>query len=424
MKRFLHIFTLTSLCVCAASVSAQENNPVALASGNEELSTCIATNPFSDNWELSAGMQGLSFFSNQETALDISKSPFASFRTNISFAVAAAKWFTPQIALRTKISGAWGRSVSTDIKKKNAVNYMHLHEDVMINLSNILYDYEADRKWNIIPYFGGGMVRNFTYNENALIFSLGVMPTYRINNRLKAFTDLSINITGDEFDNQTVISKKHDRWITAEIGVTYELGHNRWHRAKELEGIEIISWQETQCKKEEMKSLQNMVDKYYEGALKNIRSEMEKQSEKNRQTYKSNNIKNSNNTTKKNKNENIAEKMSVTAEENEEKAPQISIFFELGSAELTHRSQLVNIKKLVQTAKEEEKNIVVTGYADSQTGNQQLNERLSARRADTIVKELMEMGIDAKNIKIVIGGGVNICHQVPANRRVVVSLEE
>ncbi|MBQ9571189.1 MAG: OmpA family protein, partial [Prevotella sp.] len=92
--------------------------------------------------------------------------------------------------------------------------------------------------------------------------------------------------------------------------------------------------------------------------------------------------------------------------------------------ELTHRGQLVNIKKLVQTAKDERRNIIVTGYADSQTGNQQLNERLSAQRADTIVKELLEMGVDAKNIKIVIGGGVDILRQVPANRRVVVSLDE
>ena len=106
------------------------------------------------------------------------------------------------------------------------------------------------------------------------------------------------------------------------------------------------------------------------------------------------------------------------------KVPDISIFFELGSAELKHRGQLVNIKKLVQTAKEERRKIVVTGYADSQTGNQQLNERLSARRADAIVKELLEMGIEMQNIKIVIGGGVNILNQVPANRRVVLSLGE
>ena len=139
MRRFFQIYTIASLCVCAASVSAQEKTPVALTSDDEELATSIATNPFSHNWELSVGLQGLSFFSNQETALDISKSPFASFRTNIGIAVSAAKWFTPQIALRSKLSGAWGRSVSTDDKNENAVNYMHLHEDVMVNLSNIVY---------------------------------------------------------------------------------------------------------------------------------------------------------------------------------------------------------------------------------------------------------------------------------------------
>lgn len=392
MRRFFHIYTIASLCVCASSVSAQEKTPVALAT-DEELATSIATNPFSHNWELSVGLQGLSFFSNQETNLDISKSPFASFRTNIGLAVSAAKWFTPQIALRTKLSGVWGRSVSTDDKNENAVSYMHLHENVMVNLSNIIYDYEDGRKWNIIPYFGVGMTRNFTHNENALTFSLGIMPTYRLNDRLKAFADLSFTITGDEFDNQALINnnifKNHDRWLAAEIGVTYELGQNRWHRAVELEGIEIVPWQETQ---REMKRIRrqnkDLIDKMM-------------WMENNTQT-----------------------KEAAAAPTIISKVPEISIFFELGSAELKHRGQLVNIKKLVQTAKDERRNIIVTGYADSHTGNQQFNERLSAQRADTIVKELLEMGIDTKNIRIVIGGGVDILHQIPANRRVVVSLEE
>lgn len=391
MRRFFHIYTLASLCVCAASVSAQEKTPVALTSDNEELATSIATNPFSHNWELSVGLQGLSFFSNQETALDISKSPFASFRTNIGFAVSAAKWFTPQIALRTKLSGAWGRSVSTDDKEGNAVNYIHLHEDVMVNLSNIIFDYEAGRKWNIIPYFGVGMARNFTHNENALTFSLGIMPTYRLTDRLKAFADLSFNITGDEFDDQTVISKNifqnHDRWLAAEIGVIYELGHNKWHRAVELEGIEVVPWQETQ---REMKRIRRQ--------NKDLRDKM-MWMEDNPQTKE------------------VAAAPTIIS-----KVPEISIFFELGSAELTHRGQLVNIKKLVQIAKEENKNIIVTGYADSQTGNQQFNEKLSAQRADTIVKELLDMGVDTEHIKIVIGGGVDILKQIPANRRVVLTL--
>ena len=105
-------------------------------------------------------------------------------------------------------------------------------------------------------------------------------------------------------------------------------------------------------------------------------------------------------------------------------SPEVSIFFEIGSSELNHRGQLENIKKLVEVAKNEQRTIIVAGFADSSTGNVQLNEKLSARRADTIVKEIMEMGIDAQQIKIVIGGGVNTLNPVPANRRVVVSLGE
>lgn len=388
MRKFFHFFTFASLCVCAVSVSAQEKTPVALTTDDENLTTGIATNPFSHNWELSVGLQGLSFFSNQETALDISKSPFASFRTNMGIAISVAKWFTPQIAMRTKLSGVWGRSVSTNDKKLNAVNYIHLHEDVMVSLSNIIYDYKEGRKWDIIPYFGVGITRNFTHNENALTFSLGIIPTFRISNRLKTFVDLSYNITGDEFDDKIIVNKNifknHDRWIAAEIGLTYEIGHNRWHRAVELEDIEIVPWQETQ---REMKRIRQQ-----NNDLRNKMTWMEQNPQ--------------------------------TKETIINKVPETSIFFELGSAELTHRGQLENIKKLVQTAKEEKRNIIVTGYADSQTGSQQFNERLSARRADTIVKELLEMGIDAHNIKIVVGGGVDILHQIPANRRVVISLEE
>ena len=37
MRRFFQIYTIASLCVCAASVSAQEKTPVALTSDEEEL---------------------------------------------------------------------------------------------------------------------------------------------------------------------------------------------------------------------------------------------------------------------------------------------------------------------------------------------------------------------------------------------------
>ena len=378
---------MMSVCVCA-DASAQEKTPVALATQAEYS---VATNPFSQNWEVSLGIQGLSFYSNQETSLDLSGNPFKGFRTQLGIAASVAKWFSPEIALRTKASGFWGRSVSSDDKDVNAVKYMAIHEDVMVNLSNAIYDYKADRLWSVIPYVGLGMVRNFTHNENALTFDLGLVNTYRINDRLKAFLDLSFNITGDEFDDRTFISKNifknHDRFLAAEIGVTYELGQNKWKRVADMDNIEIVPWEETQ---REMKRIRRQ-----NKDLKDKINWMDSQNVKD-------------------------EAAAPTIISN---IPEISIFFEIGSAELNHRGQLENIKDLVQTAKEEKRTIVVTGYADSSTGNTQLNEKLSARRADTIVKELMEMGIDAQQIKIVIGGGVNTLDLIPANRRVVVSLE-
>ena len=378
---------MMSVCVCA-DASAQEKTPVALATQAEYS---VATNPFSQNWEVSLGIQGLSFYSNQETSLDISGNPFKGFRTQLGIAASVAKWFAPEIALRTKASGFWGRSVSSNDKAANAVKYITIHEDVMVNLSNAIYEYKADRLWNVIPYAGLGMVRNFTHNENALTLDLGLVNTYRINDRMKAFLDLSFNIAGDEFDNQAFISKNifknHDRFLVAEIGVTCELGQNKWKRVADMDDIEIVPWEETQ---REMKRIRRQNKE-----LKEKINWMDSQNTKD-------------------------EAAAPTIISN---IPEISIFFEIGSAELNHRGQLENIKELVQVAKDEKRAIVVTGYADSSTGNMQLNEKLSARRADTIVKELMEMGIDEQQIKIVIGGGVNTLDLVPANRRVVVSLE-
>ena len=65
----------------------------------------VFTNKFADNWEASFGVEGLSFYSSKEEELDISKSPFKSFRANFGAAATIGKWFTPEIGLRTKASG-------------------------------------------------------------------------------------------------------------------------------------------------------------------------------------------------------------------------------------------------------------------------------------------------------------------------------
>lgn len=390
MNRLLLVFALTSSfsSFCDNANAQEEKTPVALA---PEAKYSVATNPFRQNWEVSLGLQGLSYFSNQENGLELSGNPFKSFRTQLGLAAAVSKWFSPEIALRTKLSGVWGRSVSTDNKDLNSVKHLQFQEDVMLNLSNIIYDYKADRTWNVIPYGGIGFARNFTHKETALTLSLGIVNTYRITDKLKAFCNLSFTIAGDEFDNRPTSSSKnifknHDRWFGAEIGVTLELGQNKWKKAVDMDNIEVVPWNETQ---RELKHSRKRVK-----ALEDQVAFMESQPKENV----------------------IVNHIYPTQE--------ISIFFEIGSAELTHRGQLENVKKLVQTVKDENKTLVVTGYADSHTGNAQLNEKLSEQRAKTIAKELIEMGVSPTKIKTVVGGGVSTLNPIPANRRVVVTLED
>ena len=89
------VFSATVLLAAATSVMAQDNKP----------QRGVFTNSFADNWEASFGLEGLSFYSSKEEGMNLSKSPFKSFRANFGAAATIGKWFTPEIGLRTKASG-------------------------------------------------------------------------------------------------------------------------------------------------------------------------------------------------------------------------------------------------------------------------------------------------------------------------------
>lgn len=374
-------FAFAILIVCASvGVSAQEAAPVTLI---PDANHGVATNSFKHNWEVSLGIQGLSFYSNQEYKIGLPQSPFKDFRTQLGLSAAVAKWFSPEIGLRTKIAGAWARRVSSTDRAANAIKYMNIREDVLVNLTNIIARYDRERKFNAYAFGGAGIARNFTDNENCITFDLGLGANYRITDRLKAYLELGMTFTGDEFDRDRYITKKilwnYDRWVTAEIGVAFELGKNSWQRLTDMVEAERLlreSQQELTASRQEVKTLQENIS-----YLKSL----------------------------------PADTVTIT--------PEVSIFFELGSAVLTQRGQLENIKAMARQAIEQNRVIIVTGYADSQTGNPQLNRELSARRADSIVFELLALGVAADKIQVVVGGGVSTLDPQPANRRAVIRLK-
>uniref|UniRef100_A0AB33JE34 OmpA family protein n=2 Tax=unclassified Prevotella TaxID=2638335 RepID=A0AB33JE34_9BACT len=102
----------------------------------------------------------------------------------------------------------------------------------------------------------------------------------------------------------------------------------------------------------------------------------------------------------------------------------ISVFFNLDKTEIASKKDLVDLRELVQFARENNSNILVTGYADSATGSVKRNVWLSEHRAQIVADELVKMGIDRSKIKIESKGGVAILSPISFDRRATVQITE
>ena len=100
-----------------------------------------------------------------------------------------------------------------------------------------------------------------------------------------------------------------------------------------------------------------------------------------------------------------------------------SVFFNIGSAKIASRKDLVNVKELAEYAKENNAKVVVTGYADSKTGTAEFNQALSEKRANAVADELVNMGVSRDNIVVEAKGGVDAIAPFSYNRRVTVKLQ-
>ncbi len=383
MKRRLSFILFGLMPFVVGQAGAQV--PVALAPAAKHR---VATNEFSQNWELSASINFSSWYTNEEKNLVADKGFFKGFRTSFNLSLAASKWFSPEIALRAKLSGIKGKRVISEDVTRNEIDFWNLQIQPMVNLSAIIWGYDQYRRWEIKPYLGVGILRNCTDNQYTVPASAGINLTHRLTERIKIFAEVEYDMAVNEFGRQGAWSdnffSRHDHWTTFHLGLTFELGKNKWDRMPSLDDITVVPWEETNRK---LTDAENEIDRL-NGEVSDLKNRPEKVVTK---TIKSH--------------------------------PDVSVFFDLGSSTLTKRGQLENLRKLVETAKAEGRTVQVTGYADSQTGNPAYNEMLSARRADAIVKELLLMGLNPAQIREVTGGGVDTLNPKPANRRVVVSLK-
>lgn len=94
----------------------------------------------------------------------------------------------------------------------------------------------------------------------------------------------------------------------------------------------------------------------------------------------------------------------------------VCFFFEVGTAKLTDKSQLVNLDELARVAKEYGLSVTVVGAADAATGTAVINDALSISRADYIATELVKRGLAVEHITKVGKGGISDYNPTEANR--------
>jgi len=381
------IFLMMMLMGFSIAAMAQETI------GDEKHS--VSTNSFWANWYVQANVVGSSFWGSQEdTGIKFNKL-FKDYRTNLGFSFALGKWFTPGIGLRTKFTGVWGRSVISEDKKLNASKYWMLQEQVLFNLSNMLMGYNEQRVWNFIPYIGGGMGRNMSYNTNALGLSVGILNTFRVSRKIAL--NLDINWAGFEsrFDGFAVTGssangwKNRDRVVNVEVGLTYRLGKSTWQHTQAMDAMNALTQSEIDALNGQVSDLQMENDR-----LSELLSQQQAPKEQPAP---------------------IVERQVISA--------PVSVFFNLNQSVIAFKRDMQNVADLVAVAKEQKAKLVVTGYADSQTGNADYNRQLSQKRADVVAEELVKMGISRDQIEVVAAGGVNTLSPVPYNRRVTVEMK-
>jgi len=383
MKKLLIVLALAS--VSMVSMAQDTTDPT--------LKYSVATNSFWSNWFIQVGAQWNAWYSSEEHGYDLDKSPVKGFRSNPGAAIAIGKWFTPGLGLRTKLQGIWGKSVrgpeGTDIGNK----YWILNEHILFNLSNMLLGYNPNRVWNFIPFAGGGVGRTMTHNLYAMDLSAGILNEFRLSKKVLLNLELGWNRLESDIDGGEQWTDGHRGWDShdnnfyAELGLTFNLGKSTWDKVPDVDAIKALSQQE--------------ID-----ALRNQLNDANAENARLRDMLA---------------NQKPVEEKAVTKYVG---AP-VSVYFNINKTDEgpSYEADLNDVKGLVEIAKENNSNLLVTGYADSATGSVERNQWLSEHRAEQVANEIVNMGFDRDKIETAAKGGVAILSPINLDRRATVEIK-
>lgn len=370
MKKVFYLMAMTGMLTIPAA-NAQVTRVVEVAEVPVSKYS-VQTNGFWDNWfvSLNAGAQ----FSY------LAPAGSQDFKDRITFSglAYAGKWITPGVGMRLAYNGMKFQGY------EEKLDYMNLHMDAMMNVTNMIMGYNPDRIYNMVPYVGMGAVRVFDLNNYSFGFNVGILNSFRLTDSWAVNLEMGALLAEKDMDGVSSIKRGFDDIFTLTAGVTWNIGGDTWNNSPDISALVMMNAAELAALNEALVQEQST-----NRVLRNQLAQKPKEVVK----------------------EKVVNDYTV--------APQ-SVFFYLNSTNMVSQEELVNLKAIADMAKQDNVKLRITGYADSATGDAKYNEKLSLSRAQKIANELVKMGVNKANLTIEGKGGVSTLNPASYNRRVII----
>ena len=293
--------------------------------------------------------------------------------------------FTPLWGLRAGISGWQAKGGWVSPQNAYKYNYLQGNVDATLDLSNLFCSYNPDRFFNAYLFAGVGLNGAFNNDEAVTLANKGYDLRYlwtdnkispvgrfglgtnlRLTSNLFFNIEVNANVLSDKFNSKK--AGNVDWQFNALAGFTIKFG--KTSRKTEPVYYEPTP-QPTPVVKEEPKPVQEPAP-----------------------------VK--------------QEKVSMTE----------NVFFALNSS-VIRSGEKQKIEKLAEFMKNHaECKVTICGYADKQTGNADINMRLSKKRAENVATQLKEMGIDSQRITVDYKGDTVQPFSTPEENRVSICIAE
>ncbi len=314
------------------------------------------------------------------------------------------KWFSPLLGLRAgmdyeQIKGAtwtgnyaalgyrnWPRQLDGGKYVPQHFNNFGFVGDVLFNVSNWLCGYKPNRFYNCIWYVG--MTVNWVYArdgerpvsdgpwkyganddpDHSRNYSMqtGLLNSFAITKKLDFNVDLRFDLMQEHIDGAGMGYRTWNEYPGILLGLTYKLGKSEWNAP-----ITAVcpEWKYTDAEGDELTANLNNANRKINDLENQLRKCLEKKPE---------------------------------AEAAD--APLATVYFPINRTEVLGVQRNV-VDAVAEVMKNENRDYLLTGWADNYTGNDQINVRLRKGRVATVKSELVKRGVADSRLETQINNG-------------------